>query len=154
MRRLAFLLIVGSLAVAGCGGGADDRRGEDPKLLYDRVWIDHLPEKHTDYIQAMFVLGARPVGVFQKASSYDLHLEAFFYAREGTTQLKYRFPQTEKKGDVRYKITACNDQPPFDLCLELSRNPWGGPKKYYGQREDSDDARLVKLKGELVQQLP
>src|SRR5262245_45048871 len=107
MRRTTYTTLL-LLAVLGC----ETRRPvkEDPRLLYDRVWVDRLPEKHTDYMQALFVLGARPVGVFQKASSYDLHLEFFFYTREGEGHLKYRFPQSEKQGAVRYQVRACHDQ--------------------------------------------
>ena len=76
MRRVA--VVMAALFAVGCGGKADEeRRREDPKLLYDRVWIDRLPEKRTDYMHGMFVLGQRPFGGFHKASSYDFHFEVF-----------------------------------------------------------------------------
>ena len=110
--------------------------------------MDRLPEKHTDYMQAVFVLGERPLGIFQKASSYDIRLELFWYGREGA-RLKYRFPQTDKKGDVTYRVVKCDDLPPFDLCLELNKNPWGGPKRYHGMRDDSGHERVATLRRSL-----
>ena len=68
MRHAVALALLAAV-LGACSDSPDDRRGEDPKLLVDRIWVDRLPEKHTDYMQAMFVIGARPLGVFQKASS-------------------------------------------------------------------------------------
>src|SRR5262245_27701730 len=94
------------LAITYAAACSTDRpgRGEDPKLLLDRIWIDRLPERHTEYAQVMLVLGDQPAGIFQKASSYDIHLEFFMYKRDGG-KLAYRFPQSEKKGDLGYRIS-------------------------------------------------
>ncbi len=39
-------------------------------------------------------------------------------------------------------LLECDDLPPFDLCLTMSKNPWGGPKKYYSTN-DPDSAALA-----------
>ncbi len=77
-RSLVLLVLLVVVAVGwwqrgrGAGGRDDDasaRRGEDPSLLLDRLWVDSKPEKYTDYMHALITLGDVPIGIFQKASS-------------------------------------------------------------------------------------
>ena len=145
-------IVLSALLVLGCSSDRP-RKGEDPQLLLDRIWIDRLPEKHTEYSQIMLVLAGQPIGVFQRASSYDMHLEVFMYRREGG-RVAYRFPQSDKKGELTYRIAGCNDLPPFDLCLELSQNPWGGPKRYHGMRDEAGVTLLSEIRHGLEAHLP
>lgn len=117
-------------------GQAEARRGSDPSLVLDRVWIDNMPERYTDYVHAMLVLSDAPVGLFQKASAYQANIEIMEFRREGGT-LKIHYPQNGKSETVRFKISRCNDLPPLDLCLDFAKGPWHGPKRYYGASDDS-----------------
>jgi hypothetical protein len=117
-------------------------RAEDPALLLDRVWIDSKPEKYTDYVHAALFLDYAPMGIFQKASAYHAIVEIFEFERSGN-KVKMRFPQRDKRKRFSFKITACDDLPPFDLCLSLSKNPWGGPKQYYGLRDRDKEAEVL-----------
>jgi hypothetical protein len=128
---------------------ADLARGESPALLLDRVWVDSKPEKYTDYTQAMLVLGNAPIGIFQKASAYQATMEVFEHRqREG--KLGVHFPQSGKKREIRFRVRECNDLPPFDLCLDLSANPWGGPKRYFGLADpDEEQDQLGSLRDRL-----
>lgn len=159
-RSWLLLLVVLLIAAAiwwlwrGRGGdraGADEaRRGEDPRLLLDRAWIDSKPTRHTDYVQAMIVLSDAPIGAFQKASAYHAELEIFEYRRDGG-RLKLRFPQSDRKHEVGYRIERCDDLPPFDLCLTLKANPWkGAPRRYYSSSDGEVETRLL---GDLRQQM-
>lgn len=134
--RSCLLPIAATLALlAGC----TPPKGEDPTLLFDRVWLESMPAKPTDYTHGAFLLPRPAVGVFQRASAYDFHFERFDHKRDGQ-KLSLSFPQSGKKAEITFTVTACDSLPPFDLCLELSDNPWGGPKRYYGKREQGDDA--------------
>ena len=115
---------------------------EDPGLLVDRVWVDSKPEKYTDFVHAALFIDYAPMGVFQKASAYRAELELFEYKRSGN-KVKLRFPQTDKSRGFSYEISACDDLPPFDLCLRLSKNPWGGPRRYYGLRDPDQESSLL-----------
>ncbi len=42
-------------------------------------------------------------------------------------------------------MTQCTDLHPFDLCLDMKENPWGGPTRYYGMRDESDSDSLQRL---------
>jgi hypothetical protein len=127
------------------GSDADDARasrGADPSMLLDRIWIDGIPEGYTDYMNVFVALGEQPIGVFQKASSYRLEAELFQFRREGG-KMAVIFPQTSTKKSFSYKISYCDDLPPFDLCLDIDKNPWGGPRRYYGDSEETLDAALA-----------
>jgi hypothetical protein len=125
-------------ALLSCGSEVTN---EDPALLHGRAWFAKMPEKPTEHVHAFVVIARPKRGVFSNSSAYDLHLELFEYARENNN-VKLKFPQTEKKAEFSYTIKAC-DAEPFDLCLDLDKNPWGGPKRYYGKRSDELDGDLA-----------
>jgi len=132
---------------------AEAARGKDPALLFDRVWVDSKPEKYTDYTHVMLAVSHAPIGVFQKASAYQSTVELFEYRRQESA-LAAHFPQTGKKRDTKYRIRECKDLPPFDLCLELNQNPWGGPRRYYGMTDpDAERAELGELRHQLEHRL-
>jgi hypothetical protein len=137
----------------GSPGDADAARGADPALLVDRVWVDSRPEKYTDYTNAMLVVGGAPIGVFQKASAYQATIELFEYKRRDAG-LAVHFPQSGKKRQTRFRIHECKDLPPFDLCLDLADNPWGGPRRYYAMMDsEAERAQLGDLRHELEHRL-
>jgi hypothetical protein len=140
-RSLVTVLAIGAVAFGAWRWlGARAPAGEDPSLLVDRVWLDGKPQKYTDYIQAFFASSQSPISAFQRSSSYDFHFEIAHFRRD-KDKLALTFPQTERQASVTFSIRACKDLPPFDLCLDLSDNPWGGPKRYYGMREQDDESR-------------
>jgi hypothetical protein len=117
-------------------GGAKD---EDPALLFNRIWMESKPEKATDYVHGAYFLSRPQLGIFQRSSAYDFHFERFDYKRDGA-KMTVKFPQQDRSADLALHITKCNAPAPFDLCLDLAENPWGGPKRYYGMLEQDDDA--------------
>ncbi len=127
---------------------------DDPSLIRDRTWVDSKPTKYTDYVHAFIALGYVPIGYFIKASAYDVRLERFDYSGKGG-KLRVIFPQSGKDAELSYQVTECNELPPFDLCLDLSDNPWGGPKRYYGMRDaDAEEKHLGTLRRRMLAELP
>ena len=116
-------------------------RTEDPSLVLDRLWLDSKPEKYTDYTHIFFVISAAPFGIFQQSSAYRSVAELTEYKRKGD-RLFMHFPQTDKSREVTFRISQCDDLPPFDLCLDLSENPWGGPRRYYGLADPDQEQEL------------
>jgi hypothetical protein len=92
-----------------------------------------------------------PVGVFQRASMYRFEAERFDCQRN-KQELSLVFPQSGNQARMRYRIEPCNDRPPFDLCLLLDNNPWGGPKKYYAERNPTQ--RSARIRRRLQSLLP
>jgi hypothetical protein len=153
------------LAVAGAwyvrrqrSAGQSDRveaaRGQDPVMLLDRLWVDSKPEKYTDFTQVMLAVSAAPLGIFQKASAYQATTELYEYKRRDS-RLTVHFPQSGKTREVSYQIRSCDDLPPFDLCLDLAENPWGGPRRYFGLKDPDQEAALFgELRHHLEHHLP
>jgi hypothetical protein len=50
--------------------------------------------------------------------------------------------QDEKRASTRFTVKACDDEPPFDLCLDLADSP-RGPKRYYGFGDVDDKQRAI-----------
>lgn len=120
----------------------DRRATAGPSLVDDRLWVDSQPVHHTDYVQAVVFLSNDHFGVFRRASSYDIHLEFFDMTRDGKT-IRLTFPQSRRSAEMHYAVRECHDHPPFDLCLDLSDNPWGGPTHYFGFSEPDDERRTL-----------
>ncbi|MCG8416885.1 MAG: hypothetical protein MJE77_02935 [Proteobacteria bacterium] len=146
MKRWLIFISIAVLVYAGWQyldrdgeSSLDGVAAEDPALIFDRVWVDSKPAGPTDHVHVFMMLADVPYGAFQKSSSYHGEFEIFEYRRQGD-KVRTLFPQTESKKRFKYRVTTCDDLPPFDLCLELSKNPWGGPKRYYGIGGDSDAA--------------
>lgn len=118
-------------------GACSPEAGEDPALLTGRMWLEKKPDKPTDHVHGAMFLPRPSLGLFQRSSAYDFHFERFDYKRDGA-KVELTFPQTGKQAELTYTIKACDSLPPFDLCLELSENPWGGPRRYYGKRRWSE----------------
>jgi hypothetical protein len=151
---LAVLAVVGAWYLRSRGDdesqdSSEAERGSDPALLLDRVWVDSKPEKYTDYVQVMLAVSYAPIGIFQRASAYQNTAELFEHRRRDA-RLALHFPQTGKKREMKFRIWTCNDLPPFDLCLEVNKNPWGGPRRYYGLSDpDKERAELGDLRHQL-----
>jgi hypothetical protein len=148
-RTLLIILILVLLAYLGWkylwpkdDGGDREAQRDNAALILDRVWVDSNPQKYTDYVQAMLMLSDIPMGVFQKASAYRVELELFEFTRKGH-KVGLHFPQDERSGDFKFKIRSCDELPPFDLCLDLTRNPWKGPKRYYGLTDGHAEQELL-----------
>jgi hypothetical protein len=111
----------------------------DPGLVDGRLWVDSQPEKLTDYVQGAFFVSSANLGLFERSSSFDVHFELFDMTRE-TKTIRLTFPQTKRSANFRYSVRECREKKPFDLCLDISSNPWGGPTRYYGfSRPDDED---------------
>lgn len=139
---LPLTAVIAYLGFRALGGTSDTARDEPPGLFFGRLWMEKVPEKPTDYIQGAYAISTPAMGMFQRASAYDYHLELFRHDQTGN-KLELSFPQSDKTAKLTFTIKGCDELPPFDLCLTLSENPWGGPKKYYGFRDSEDESKAL-----------
>jgi hypothetical protein len=106
-------------------------RTHDANLVYDRLWVDHMPRTETDRFELFAALTEQPIGIFQASSVWKGEWELFRHEGAGDGKLLIIYPQTGKRERVAYKARTCREQG-FDYCLELDASH--GAKRYYSQK--------------------
>jgi hypothetical protein len=123
-------LCTSALAATGC---TSDPEASDAKLLVNRIWVDKLPKKETDYFELLVLVDDEPVGLFRRASQYEGNYALFRYEVRGDDKLQLLFPQDKSKHEAKYKARAC-DEKDFDYCLDIDGAP-RGVKRYLSRKE-------------------
>jgi hypothetical protein len=147
------IIVVGVIGWYLTRDDAEQQKAERPSLIYNRLWVDKKPKLSKDYVHALLVMEQMPVGIFQRASAYRFEAERFDRRIKKST-IEIWFPQTEKEARVRFQISACRELDPYDLCLDLDKNPMGGPTRFYGMRQPKRAGTKHKaLRRDLTEQL-
>jgi hypothetical protein len=143
-RPLLALLLVAAVAFfalrgSSGDGGASPEDG-NPRLILGRVWFDQYPEKRTDTVQIFIFLGGG-IGLYESGSVWRASTDIFDFERQGS-KIHMTFLHDKTTAETKFKVTACDEKPPFDLCLDLDSSP-RGPKRYYGFGDEEDFGRKV-----------
>jgi hypothetical protein len=123
--------------VDGVDGLGDPR---SPRAILSRVWFDRYPDKSRDKVR-LWIWLAGGIGLTEHGSVFDARFEFFEFERQAD-KVSMVFFQDRSKAETKFKVEACDDLPPFDLCLTLDASP-RGPKKLYGFGHDEDLAEHV-----------
>jgi hypothetical protein len=118
-------------------------RGEPlgaPRAVLGRVWFDRYPDKSTDEVQVWMWFGGG-IGIHETGSYWRTAFDVFEFERQGD-KLSMTYLQDKKTAETRIKITACDEKPPFDLCLDLT-DALGGRTRYYGFGDEDDMATRI-----------
>ena len=100
-----------------------------PRAALNRLWFDHLPTSAKDNVDNwLFLSGGLGVRI-SPAPGTDVHRDVRFRARGQPARA--RRLQDQKPLRFTFEVKACDDQPPFDLCLVPSE-PIRGKAKLYG----------------------
>jgi hypothetical protein len=152
-RPLAALGLVAAIPAIAIGAGvashhdANDDANGSPRAILGRVWFDALPEKPTDDMNIWIWLGGG-IGIHETGSFYRYGMDIFDFERQGD-KVSMMYLHDKKKVETKFSIKACDEKPPFDLCLDLT-NELGGRKRYYGfGANDEMEARIPWAKGVL-----
>jgi hypothetical protein len=135
MKRLlvmVMLLAAGWLAWRFFSSGPAEPADHGESLIYDRLWVDHLPQSETDTVQVFAAVTEQPIGIFQAASLWKGAWELFRYEPRGDGRLVIVYPQSGQKEPVGYHARRCATKR-FDFCMELS-GASRGVKRYYSQK--------------------
>jgi hypothetical protein len=111
-----------------------------PRAVLGRVWFDAYPKKSTDQVQIWIWLGGG-IGINETGSFWRTSFDIFEFERQGD-KLSMVYLQDKKAVDTRFSIKACDEKPPFDLCLDLT-NALGGRSRYYGFGDEDDMAARI-----------
>lgn len=117
------------LAVTGWGL-RDDAPPEATagRAILNRIWFERYPTSAREEL-ASWIWLAGGVGIYENGSLYRTHLDIFEFERHGE-RVEMRFLHDGEEARTPFTIEACDDAPPFDLCLTLERSP-RGPARYY-----------------------
>ncbi len=129
-------LVVAALSIASVVlGWRALRDSNDPKLVFDRAWIDHIPKNATDRAHAFFISSERPAGQFEIFTWWRGEWEAFHYHVQPRAEgeFDFLFGGSKEIERVRVTVRACK-QDEFDLCLDLEGSEHG-VKHYFSKRE-------------------
>jgi len=140
-RACLAALAAASLAIAAplAFGGPDPApSAAGSHAILDRLWLDAYPEDERSEI-SVWVWLSNGVGVYQRGSAYRASFDVFAFERDGES-LEMTFLQDEENSSTRFQVSACDERPPFDLCLVIER-PARGAHRYYGFSDQSAYAR-------------
>jgi hypothetical protein len=139
LTSVALLLALGVAGASALFGDAEEPAG-NPRLVLGRVWFDRYPEKRTEEVQ-IFIFLAGGIGIYEKGSAWRASNDIFEFERQGDA-LRMTFLHDKKNADTKFTVRACDEKPPFDLCLDLQDSP-RGPKRYYGFGDADEAARQI-----------
>jgi hypothetical protein len=127
------LIVVAALGVtAGVwhwrSSGGPSEESTNPKLAYNRLWIDHMPRSERDLVNIFVMIDDESMGVFQATTVWRGAYELFRYEGNGE-EVRIHYPQTNEKVKAKVRAKKCNDNG-FDFCLEVD-GATRGVKKYY-----------------------
>jgi hypothetical protein len=110
----------------------ESRTAEEQQLVFDRIWIDHLPKTETDKVQIFILLGDNELGIFQQVSMWTGGYELFQYERDQAT-IRAEYPQTGEHESFRVKASTCHDVDQMDYCLDI-KGASRGVAHYYSAK--------------------
>ena len=138
----------------GTGDRARGRAADGGGLVYDRLWIDHMPQSDKDTINLFVAVTEEPLGLFQATSAWRGNYEMFLHQGHGG-ELPVVFPQTGEHEKIRVRARSCHEQH-MDYCLEL-RGSTRGVTRYYSRKgweiDAQDPAQLAARADAIVQGL-
>ena len=148
MKKLALgmmLLVGGGLAWRSMHADAPD-----PKLIFDRFWVDHMPQSAEEQFQPFWIRSEHPFGRFLVRNQWTGTFEDFHYhvLPKEPGALDLLFGRTHEIERVRYTARPCNENG-FDYCLDISGTS-RGVKRYYSKKDwgpmRSEDEALEQLR--------
>lgn len=147
MKKLALGMIL--LIGGGVAWRAMRSDAPDPKLIYDRFWIDHEPHAPKEQFQVLVVNSEFPMGHFATRTMWTGVLEFFHYhiAPREDGVIDFLFGNTNERQRVKYTARRCHERG-FDYCLEIAGTS-RGVQRYYSkkewERQTNEDAFVAQL---------
>jgi hypothetical protein len=112
----------------------------NPRNILGRLWFDKLPQKRSDEFDLWIFFGGG-IGLEDKGSYFRSTFDLFELERN-KDRLDVVFLHDKKKAQTKFTVKACDEKPPFDLCLVLD-TPLKGVTKLYSWGDDDDMDRFV-----------
>ncbi len=150
MKKLALgmILLVGGVV----GWRALHSDAPDPKLVFDRFWVDHEPQGQNPHekFKVFFIASDIPIGRFVDRTPWTGVFELFHYhvLPKQPGALDLLFGHTMERQRITYTARRCSERG-FDYCLEISGTS-RGVQRYYSKKQwdqQRDEAAFVEALG-------
>jgi len=138
-RRGTLVVLLLIVIALSCGATrAADHRGPRRELLFNRIWVDHLPTSDTISSRSSSPSRSGPWGL-QATSAWKGEFELFRYERAATASSSSCFPERERR---RSPIA------PAAAASATSSTAWRSParpahQRYFSKRGLEIDARSL-----------
>jgi hypothetical protein len=119
----------------GAHEGTSSPNAKDPRQVLSRPWFDHYPKSRNEEIDLWWFSSAG-IGVHERGSVWRSAIDFFDFERQ-SSKLEVTFLHDKKKQSVSFEVVACEDKPPFDLCLDV-KEPLRGKKRFYSFAYDDE----------------
>ena len=131
MKRLFAVAVIVAIGVTGWSWMRDEPvapAGDD--LLYNRFWIDHLPQGEKDTVKVFALWQPESFGVFADQNRWHEERERFRYEVDGD-RVHAIFPWSGDRETFTVKASRC-DEADMDYCLDVIGSKHG-VKRYYSR---------------------
>lgn len=129
------LIMVGALASVAYAGwrwtqqsGGEATEAAPSKELFNRFWVDHMPQGEKDTIHVFALWQPESFGVFADQNAWRVELERFRYEATGD-QVHAVFPLSGAREQITAKATRCREAD-WDFCLEIAGSEHGTTRYY------------------------
>lgn len=128
MRKLSVVIVIG-VVLAGWYWRQDDGAQESKaNVLYNRFWVDHLPQGEKDTVKVFALWRPESFGVFADRNHWRVELERFRYEANGD-RVQALFPLSGDREEITVHATRCRDAD-WDFCLEIHGSKHGTTRYY------------------------
>jgi hypothetical protein len=130
MKKLLVVVVLASVGVMGWRWMRTAPEPAGANLVFNRFWVDHLPQGEKDTVKVFALWQPESFGVFADQNHWRLELERFRYEVDGD-QVRAIFPWSGDRETFTIKASRC-DEAEMDYCLDITGSKHGA-KRYYSR---------------------
>ena len=127
MKKLLVLAVLAATAFMGWRW-VDDAEPARAGVVFNRFWIDHLPQGEKDTVRVFALWVPESFGVFADQNHWRVELERFRYEASGD-QVRAIFPLSGDREELTVKASRCQEAD-FDFCLDVQGSKHGTTRYY------------------------
>jgi hypothetical protein len=146
MKKLALAAVLVTMAYVGWRWQhAAPVEMSGRKLVFNRIWVDHLPANERDPFNVFLISGSRPFGVFAEETKWRGQIERFRFDTDGKV-IRAVFPWSGDREQITANARPC-DEADMDFCLEIKGSKHG-VGRYYSrkgwERQGGDEEAAIR----------
>jgi hypothetical protein len=130
MKKLLVLAVLATTAFVGSRWMRSDGDAEPARsgLVFNRFWVDHMPQGEKDTVRVFALWVPESFGVFADQNHWRVELERFRYEASGD-QVRAIFPLSGDREEITVKASRCREAD-FDFCLDVQGSKHGTTRYY------------------------